>query len=179
VVTLSTNSEFKPSISFNAVYYGAEADGLALLQPFLDLPNTEQNISVVPWNELYKVQDFGADLSTCEKNTDIDFYGMGLKNVDAATYGSFFDELAEFYDQHPTLSPIWVTERYSTALALTVPGNATAYAHRELGAHQYVYFQSYNITVDRLSLTVHQVVYDLGHQPYRCWDRVNLYDEYP
>ncbi|KAK1248864.1 hypothetical protein MKX08_007084 [Trichoderma sp. CBMAI-0020] len=125
-----------PGITFNAVYFGAKADGMALLQPFLDLPSTKQNISVVPWNELPNVQDFGTDFGTCNKNSETDFYGMGLKNINAATYGNFFDELAEFYTQHPTISPIWVTQRYSTKKALTVPENATAYAHRDLGAHQ-------------------------------------------
>ncbi|KAF6825542.1 FAD binding domain-containing protein [Colletotrichum musicola] len=127
-----------PTISINAVFYGPEDQARAAIAPFLAIPNIRSNISVVPWNVLPSVSSFGTEHNTCTKDNRLDFYGLGLRAVDAGTFGTVFDQLGGLYAQQLGVNPVWSVQRFSNAGSLLTADEKTAYPHRDLQAHMFI-----------------------------------------
>ncbi|KAF6810456.1 FAD-dependent oxygenase, partial [Colletotrichum plurivorum] len=127
-----------PTISINAVFYGPEDQARASIAPFLAIPNIRSNISVAPWNVLPSVSSFGTEHNTCTKDNRLDFYGLGLRAVDAGTFGTVFDQLSGLYAQQLGVNPVWSVQRFSNAGSLLTADDKTAYPHRDLQAHMFI-----------------------------------------
>ncbi|WYZ38371.1 hypothetical protein EsH8_III_000285 [Colletotrichum jinshuiense] len=137
-----------PTISINTVFYGPEDQARAAIAPFLAIPNIRSNISVVPWNVLPSVSSFGTEHNTCTKNNRLDFYGLGLRAVNAGTFGTVFDQLSGLYAQQLGVNPVWSVQRFSNAGSLLTADDKTAYPHRDLQAHMFIISVIPNATLD-------------------------------
>ena len=123
----------------NAVYIGPEAEGMALIKPFLDLKPVVQEISVVPWNKLVSTAGFGLNADFCVKGSIYSMYGISATKVDAATYIDAFNELVHLWATVP--AAIFSTielEFFPNQAVVAVPDSATAYPWRSTQIQMYV-----------------------------------------
>lgn len=93
---------------------------------------------MVPWNKLYTALFFGTDRTSCLDNQHLSTAGVGLRQIDVATFESFFTDLTDFYRQHPEINGAFVASRYPTQAVVGVPDEQTAYSYRDIKTHLYV-----------------------------------------
>ena len=138
---LLTNSS-QTHILFNAVYYGPEAEGRKLIQPFIDNGPVVQNISTIPWSKVIDVSLFGLwGNRKCIKGNHIDSYSVGIKTLDLQSAYDHFDNFTALYDQYPNArKSTWFIEGLATRAVQAEPKGSTAFpdSHRAFTNHLYV-----------------------------------------
>ncbi|KAJ0414362.1 FAD-dependent oxidase [Aspergillus carlsbadensis] len=145
---LANDATNGPSIILNAVYIGPQAEGLALLQPLLDLPHLARNITQLPWNEVFDAHMFGGIAATCTGGNPQNNWSQGMAVFDAPTFGAYFDALAELWRSHPAAAnAILSIEVFSPRKALAVPDRETAYPFRGFGVQVILNFPASDDTI--------------------------------
>ncbi|ROV92439.1 hypothetical protein VPNG_09576 [Cytospora leucostoma] len=124
------------NILVNAVYYGPEAEGRALIEPFTRNHPLVSNISYVHASQLVTVAAFGLFADTqCEKGKHVNSYTIGTTGVDVPTWDAHVKNLTRLYAEYPQtqLSTAFV-ETFSNKAVLQVDGSKTAVPqkHREI-----------------------------------------------
>ena len=96
---------------------------------------------MVPYHEVNRAAFFGkGDAAQCEgagfDGLPLNIYGMGLKRTDTVTFSTYFENLAAFYTENPSLRGVSTTiQRFATNAPLAVPYSETAYGHRDIITH--------------------------------------------
>lgn len=148
-LSLVTNIGFnastgEPTLNFNAVYAGPQAEGEAYLAPFFKNNPLVTQVTMVPWAGINRAAFFGrADSSVCQgpgaDNLPLNMYGLGLKQTDPATFSAYYAQLADFYRANPPLQSIMtLVQRFPTQAVLAVPDDSTSYGNRAISTHLYV-----------------------------------------
>lgn len=127
------------NILVNAVYFGPEAEGRALIAPFTRNHPLITNISYVHASQLANVAAFGlfAD-KQCEKGKHVNSYTVGATGVDVPTWDAHVKNFTKLYQEYPQaqLSTAFV-ETFPIQAVLQADGSKTAYPqkHREITNH--------------------------------------------
>lgn len=128
----------KPVIQLNAVYAGPKEEGLKLLQPLLDLPVLEKNITQVTWDVLAASAAFGESAGSCVPGTRSQYSGLGIAQWDVPTHMKVFDQWINLVQNYPAAnSSIYWVEFFPNQAIIAVPDKETAYPHRNIRAHVY------------------------------------------
>jgi len=137
---LTTHTQL--NILLNAVYFGPEAEGRALIAPFTRNHPLISNISYVHASQLVSVAAFGlfADRQ-CDKGKHVNSYTVGATGVDVPTWDAHVKNFTRLYEEYPQT-------RLSTAFVETFPNQAVLQAnggktavpqkHREITNHVFV-----------------------------------------
>jgi len=131
----------EPTLNFNAVYAGPQAEGEAYLAPFFKNNPLLSKVSMVPWSGLNRATFFGhGDSGVCQgpgaDNLPLNMYGLGLKQTDPATFSAYYASLADFYRANPPLQSIMtLVQRFPTQAVLAVPDDSTSYGNRAISTH--------------------------------------------
>ncbi len=122
-------------LSVSAVYNGPEAEGMAIIQPFLDLKPVLQSINYVGWNESQAVAHFATDKENCIRGTPYSVYGVNLYEMNPSTLITVFNDFDNFYNNYPQYqASILVISQFPSAVASSVPDSATAFPYRDATA---------------------------------------------
>lgn len=130
------------NILVNAVYFGPEAEGRALIAPFTRNHPLISNISYVHASQLVSVAAFGlfAD-KQCDKGKHINSYTVGATGVDVPTWDAHVKNFTRLYEEYPQtqLSTAFV-ETFPIQAVLQANGGKTAVPqkHREITNHVFV-----------------------------------------
>lgn len=130
----------------NAAYAGPMNKGMPLVQQLIDAHPIKQNISMVTWNNLLNSAFFGSapKNAPCIKGQDRSVYAVGIKTFDVPTFDIFLVNLENFFLQYPAArSSVFFIEAFPNQAAKAVADDATAYPHRDMNAHLFV-FHFYN-----------------------------------
>ncbi|KAL3458978.1 FAD-dependent oxidase [Aspergillus heterothallicus] len=121
-----------PFILLNAVYIGPQEEGLALLQPFLDIPYLQRNFTQLPWNKVFDAHMFGGIEATCRGGNPQNNWSQGMAKVDAPTFIAYYNALHELWTSHPAAAnAIASIEVFPSQGAMAVPDRETAYPFRD------------------------------------------------
>ncbi|CAF9941040.1 hypothetical protein IMSHALPRED_002404 [Imshaugia aleurites] len=127
------------NILLNAVYFGPEAEGRALIEPFTRNHPLVTNISYVHVSNLVNVAAFGlfAD-KQCTKGKHVNTYTVGTTGVDVPTWDAHVQNFTKLYKEYPQtqLSTAFV-ETFPIQAVLQAEGANTAVPqkHREITNH--------------------------------------------
>ncbi|KAL1881221.1 hypothetical protein Daus18300_001072 [Diaporthe australafricana] len=127
-----------PLIAVNAIYHGPSSEASKYMAPFIAAGPLMTDAVETPWTKWSDVALFGlaaADTSSCTPGQHSNGYGVGIKQTDVATFVSFFNSLAQFWVDHPSLSGTVVVERLPNRVVASVPDSSTAYGHRGIKTH--------------------------------------------
>lgn len=131
------------NILFNAVYYGPEAKGRALLAPFINNNPLVKNVSYVDAIDIIPTSLFGRwNDPKCSKNKQLNIYSVGTKQIDVPTYTQFFKDMGAFFNKTPAIqngTTIYL-ETLPNQAVKAVPDNFNSYpkSHRDILTHVYV-----------------------------------------
>lgn len=100
----------------------------------------QQNISMVPWNQLDQASAFGATgAAICERGKRRTEWGVGVKQINPDTYATLASLFQQMQTQYPqTMRSAVDMSLLPTQGVLAVPDNATAYPWRDHIAIVYV-----------------------------------------
>lgn len=137
---LTTHTQL--NILVNAVYYGPEAEGRALIEPFTRNHPLVSNTSYVHVSQLVSVAAFGlfAD-AQCEKGKHVNSYTVGATGVDVPTWDAHVKNFTRLYAEYPqTQSSTAFVETFPNQAVLRVDGSKTAVPqkHREITNYVFV-----------------------------------------
>lgn len=133
--TSSSNST-QTLISVSATYYGPDAQGLALLQPLINLKPVLQNISYVAWKDAQAVAHFSTNKENFIRGSNYNIYGINLYESNPSTLISVFDNFNDFFNSYPQYhGSILVISQFPTVVAQSITDNATAYPYRNVLAY--------------------------------------------
>lgn len=124
------------NILLNAVYYGPEAEGRALIEPFMRNHPLVSNTSYVHVSQLISVAAFGLFADTqCDKGKHVNSYTVGATGVDVPTWDAHVKNFTRLYAEYPQtrLSTAFL-ETFPNQAVLRVDGTKTAVPqkHREI-----------------------------------------------
>ncbi|KAI0201481.1 Glucooligosaccharide oxidase [Astrocystis sublimbata] len=111
----------------NWQYIGPASRGRALLAPILALNPIVQNISTVPWNDIIRVQGFGADAGLSVAGKNLMSYTANAKQLSVPSFEKAYRDFAEFFEKNPG-------GRGSCALFETFPNTAVVASDKEATA---------------------------------------------
>ncbi|QSZ37802.1 hypothetical protein DSL72_008902 [Monilinia vaccinii-corymbosi] len=112
-------------------WIGPMQEALIKLAPFLSLQPIQQNITQIPWFELYDHPSAGDSNAICEAGTNTSIWAANLYTIDIPTFLQTFQNLANFYSEFPdSRSSIWDIEKFANSITLSTPDDETAYPHR-------------------------------------------------
>ncbi|RAH54231.1 FAD-dependent oxidase [Aspergillus piperis CBS 112811] len=130
------DTTYGPSIILNAAYAGPKSEGLAHLQPFLDLPYHKRNITQLTWNVLDTSALFGMDADFCIDGDMHNLWALGVARIDVPTHIAFFNTMVDFYYAYPEATgSSYEIEFFSTQAVRAVKDEETAYPYRDITAH--------------------------------------------
>ncbi|KAI1196154.1 FAD binding domain protein [Nemania serpens] len=124
------------NILFNAVFYGSEAEGRKLVEPFTLNNPIVANYSYVLAQDLTTTALFGlfAD-AQCVKGKHINTYTVGATGVDVPTWDAHVADLTQLYKKYPQVQQSTVLlETFSSVGVLAADGSKTSVPqkHREI-----------------------------------------------
>ncbi|KAJ6278828.1 hypothetical protein J3E71DRAFT_393846 [Bipolaris maydis] len=160
-LALSVSSSVKnkvPEISLSAIYFGTKEQGDAAIKAFLDQQPTFSNISVVPYNKLVYVANFGGDAFARIKGVRADLWGYQLNDVTVSTLSSTYTKFVNFVLDNPALenSASWLIEKFGLGVTATIPDDSTAYAWRKAVAYGFFAFYLPENVSEQMTTTADQ-----------------------
>lgn len=136
VFATADTSCYKPVIILNAAYAGPEAEARTLLQPFIDLPYLQRNLTQLTWDVLDSSALFGLDSAFCVTGGLHSLWAVGVAQIDVPTHVAFFTDIVGFLNDHPDArTTSYEIEFFATEAVQAVPDDATAYPYRDIAAH--------------------------------------------
>ncbi|EUC35506.1 hypothetical protein COCCADRAFT_35010 [Bipolaris zeicola 26-R-13] len=146
-----------PEISISVIYFGTKEQGDAAIKAFLDQQPTFSNISVVPYNKLVYVANFGGDVFARIKGVRADLWGYQLNDVTVSTLSSTYTKFINFVLDNPALeNPLWLVEKFGLGVTATIPDESTAYAWRKAVAYGFFSFNLPANVSEQMTNTVDQ-----------------------
>ncbi|KAJ9254992.1 CAZyme family AA7 [Paecilomyces variotii] len=159
-------------ILLNAVYPGPEHEALNLIQPFMDIPYIEKNISLVSWDMVDSSAGFGLGSMFCVDGQMHDMYSVGVKTLDLQTHLDYFNNLTAFYENYPSASgSAWEIEFFPIQAIEAVPDFLTAYPHRAIRAQEMF---SFNLT----DLSAEEGVNEFANQAVKAFNATSGFDDF-
>jgi hypothetical protein len=123
----------QPVIAINGQYFGPKEQAMRYFQPILALNPIRSNVSSVPWNNILDAAFFGqtSGSGACTRNNIVNIFSLALKQTDVSTWVSHFNDLGDFFTQHPSYYGRLLIQRFPTQGMQRVPDQATAYPFRD------------------------------------------------
>ncbi|KFA60346.1 hypothetical protein S40285_06036 [Stachybotrys chlorohalonatus IBT 40285] len=122
----------------NYHYFGDAEEGMAILQPLLDLHPILNNSYIAPWSDFHERTLFGRAAEDCIPGAIRTPFGALAKTADVPTLLRSFNSMATLYRDHPgARQSVWIFHSFGTEATRAVPDDATAYAWRD--AYHYTY----------------------------------------
>jgi hypothetical protein len=105
------------------------------------------NISVVPYNQLVYVANFGGDVFARQKGVKADMWGYQLNDLTVSTLSSTYTKFINFVLENPVLqgNALWLLEKFGLGVTATIPDDSTAYPWRKTVSYG---FFEYNLPAD-------------------------------
>ena len=121
------------------MYAGPLKEGIALIQPMLDLGPFDRNITMIPWKDLETSARFGIDNIACIKGNYHSVFGLNLYQIDVSAFIKAVSYMDNIYAQHPGFRHAFLAlDMVSSRVIESVPDHATAYPFRNAVARVYV-----------------------------------------
>ncbi len=113
------------------IYAGPLEEGMALIQPLLDLGPFDQNITMIPWKNIETSSRFGVDAVACIKGNFYSVFGLNLYQIDIPTLIDAVNHMDTVYAQSPTFrEAILAIAMVASRVIESVSDSATAYPYR-------------------------------------------------
>lgn len=114
------------------MWFGPREQGLAVLQPLLDLNPVGVHIETTQWATLLNSVLGGSDEQTCIPGAVRNTYSGYGRQVSAGLLTRSFSRLTNFWHQHPTgAGTVAMFRHLGRGRAASIPLDATAYAWRD------------------------------------------------
>ena len=121
-----------PSIDLSAIYFGTKEQGDAAIKAFIDQKPRASNITVVPYNQLVYVANFGGDVFARQKGVRADMWGYQLNTLTVSTLVDTYTKYINFLLANPDVSnAFWLLEKFGLGVTATISDDSTAYAWRK------------------------------------------------
>jgi hypothetical protein len=121
-----------PSIDLSAIYFGNKEQGDAAIKAFIDQKPRASNITVVPYNQLVYVANFGGDVFARQKGVRADMWGYQLNTLTVSTLVDTYTKYINFLLANPDVSnAFWLLEKFGLGVTATISDDSTAYAWRK------------------------------------------------
>lgn len=115
----------------NWAYLGPQEEVQQYIDAILDLDPITTNISMVAYNEIVKYSLWGLGENICTEVSQKG-YGVNWRNISSDSYQEVFQQMADFYVQHPGAQGSSVEiEVFSPHAVEKVASDATAYPWRD------------------------------------------------
>lgn len=119
----------------NFLYVGPLKEGMALIQPLIDLGPFDQNITMIPWKDIQTSSKFGIDALACIKGNFHSVWGLNLYQIDVPTLISAVNYMDTIYAQYPVFHQAFLAiDMYASRVIESVPDDVTAYPYRNATA---------------------------------------------
>ena len=126
-------------ITGNLIYVGPLEEGIALIQPLIDLGPLAQNITEIPWKDLEDSSRFGTGHLTCIKGGFHNVWGLNLYQLDVPTLIKAVDYMNNVFTQYPAFRRAFLAvDMFASGVTESVPDDATAYPYRNAVARLWV-----------------------------------------
>ena len=113
------------------IYVGPLEEGMALIQPLIDLEPFDQNITMVPWKDIETVSKFGAGSLACIKGHFHSVWGLNLYQIDVPTLISAVNYMDGVYAKYPGFRAAFLAiDLYASRVIESIPDDSTAYPYR-------------------------------------------------
>ena len=113
------------------IYAGPLEEGMALIQPLLDLGPFEQNITMIPWKDLETSSRFGVDAVACIKGHFHSVFGLNVYQIDVPTFIAAVNHMDTVYAQYPAFRVAFLAiDMVASRVVQSVPDDATSYPYR-------------------------------------------------
>ena len=147
-------------ISVSAIYFGTKEQGDAAIKPFLEQQPTFSNISVVPYNQLVYIANFGGDSFASTKGIKADLWGYQVNDITVSTLSNTYTRFVNFLLDNPTLenSGSWLLEKFGLGVTAAIPDDSTAYPWRKTVGYGFFGFYLPGNTTDQLASDVDQFI---------------------
>jgi len=110
-------------------------EGMALIQPLIDLGPFDQNITMIPWKDIQTSSKFGIDALACIKGNFHSVWGLNLYQIDVPTLINAVNYMDTIYAQYPGFRRAFLAiDMYASRVIESVPDDATAYPYRNATA---------------------------------------------
>lgn len=120
-------------------------EALNIFAPFISLQPIQQNITQIPWYDLYDNISAGDSKMICEGGTNTSIWAANLYSIDIPTFLQTFQDLAKFYSAYPdSRTSIWDIEKFANPITLSIPDDETAYPHRNTTIYTFLDLQINN-----------------------------------
>ncbi|KAI4954153.1 hypothetical protein J4E91_001863 [Alternaria rosae] len=130
-----------PTIDVSAIYYGNKQQGDAAIKSFIAQKPYFSNITVVPYNKLVSVANFGGDVFAQRKGTRADMWGFQLNNLTVPALVDTFTKYINFLLANPAISNTnWVVEKFGLGITAAIDNDSTAYAWRKTVSYGFFAF---------------------------------------
>lgn len=164
----------EPSISVSAIYFGTEEAGKAAIEAFLDAEPAESYISMVPYNQLVYVANFGSDSFTSQKEVLADTWGFNVNKLDVPSLISVYNELMSFALNNPPHSSVkLILEKFGPGVTSSIPDDATAFPWRKTLGYGMLTFSLPDATTPYQGADI----FAQGLRSKLTWDNGNPYGE--
>ncbi|KAG9191296.1 hypothetical protein G6011_09384 [Alternaria panax] len=121
-----------PSIDLSAIYFGNKEQGDTAIKAFIDQNPSASNISVVPYNQLVYVANFGGDVFARQKGVRADMWGYQLNNLTVSKLVETYTKYIKFLLANPDVSnAFWLLEKFGLSVTASIADDSTAYAWRK------------------------------------------------
>ena len=119
----------------NFIYVGPLKEGMALIQPLINLKPFDQNITMIPWKDIETSSKFGIDALACIKGSFHSVWGLNLYQIDVPALIKAINFMDNVYKQNPGFREAFLAlDMYSSRVTESVPDDATAYPYRNATA---------------------------------------------
>ncbi|KAK3320574.1 hypothetical protein B0T19DRAFT_444407 [Cercophora scortea] len=117
-----------PVVVLNAIYFGPQAEGEALLQPFTDLGPTlvPTTIAMTPQKDLYPPIQ-----GSCDPNQHINLYSLAVTKLDPAALQAAYGDMVNMWQSYPGYQGRMLIQRFPNDAVARVPLYETAYPWRD------------------------------------------------
>ena len=116
-------------------------EGIALIQPLIDLGPFDQNITMIPWKDIETSSKFGIDAVACIKGNFHSVWGLNLYQIDVPTLIAAINYMDVVYAQNADFRFAFLAiDMYAPQVTQSISDDSTAYPYRSAIARLYVKF---------------------------------------
>ncbi|MCJ1436573.1 hypothetical protein MMC27_005953 [Xylographa pallens] len=131
-IAIAYNESFGGTYLFaNFIYVGPLDEGIALIQPLIDLGPFDQNITMIPWKDIETSSKFGIDAVACIKGKFHSVWGLNLYQIDVPTLIAAVNYMDAVYAQNVDFRFAFLAiDMYAPRVTESIPDSRTAYPYR-------------------------------------------------
>ncbi|KAL2047408.1 hypothetical protein N7G274_001429 [Stereocaulon virgatum] len=131
-IAIAYNESFGGTYLFaNFIYVGPLEEGIALIQPLIDLEPFDQNVTMIPWKDIETSSRYGVDAVACIKGNFHSVWGLNLYQIDVPTLIAATNYMDAVYAQHVDFRFAFLAiDMYAPRVIESIPDEETAYPFR-------------------------------------------------